>query len=295
MRYSFGPSGLALMKGRPVWHSDEIALPHFYRSPGYYEFLRPLGFHHMLWLVFEEQGKTVGYCPIWRGADMRPFSRDDIRFATLAAPHIAHGLQLACRIESTVTRDESRIVETLGPERGVVVCDARGQVVAVDPQAAVLFFQMGLFDGLSADAINDAGLCSAFAFIGRLLRGIFDGFTSESQPPMLAVFSHRTGTTVKLRGFKARGTDDGQFFTVLVERGELAQHRRARLAARFGLNPTELRILDSLREERPLRDVSRRLEIARGTLKSYGRRLADKVGVAGFGGLRRFAHEHWTL
>ena len=42
MRYSFGPSGLARMKGKAVWHSDELALPHLYRSAGYYEFLRPL-------------------------------------------------------------------------------------------------------------------------------------------------------------------------------------------------------------------------------------------------------------
>jgi DNA-binding CsgD family transcriptional regulator len=295
MRYSFGPAGLARMKGKVVWHSDELALPHLYRSAGYYEFLRPLGFHHMIGLVLGEQGKTLGYCPIWRGADMRPFTRDDMRFATLAAPHIAHGLKVADLMVSAVGANESQFVRTPNAKAGVVICDARGRVVAADPEATAIFFQMGMFDGLDPEAIDNGGFCAAFAYIGRLIGGIFGRFICKSQPPMTAIFSHRTGAVIKLRGLKTYGTDKREFFTVLVERGELAQHRRARLTARFGLNPTELRILDSLGEEQPLRHVTTRLEIARGTLKSYGRRLADKLGVPGFGGLRRFVHDQWTL
>jgi DNA-binding CsgD family transcriptional regulator len=292
MRCNFGPSGLALMKAKPVWRSDELALPHFYRSAGYYEFLRPLGYHHMLWLVFEEHGETRGYCPIWRGEDMPPFTRDDIQFATLAAPHIAHGLKLADDMESRLTFNESEFVGVPGTNLGLVTCDARGRIVAIDPEAAAIFFEMGIFDGLRAETIQNEGLCEAFAYVGRLLSGVFDYFNCKSKPPMVAAFSHRTGASIRLRGFRTYGTDNTKLLTLLVEPGELAHYRRMRLTMRFGFNPTELKILDSLRQE-ALKNLAEELQITRGTLKSYTQRLTDKLGVVGLGGLRAFAREQW--
>jgi DNA-binding CsgD family transcriptional regulator len=295
MRIRFRLPDLAFTKCKPVWHSDELVLPNFYRSAGYYEFLRPLGFHHMLFLVFEDQGEMMGSCPIWRGPDMPPFTRDDLRFAALAAPHIAHGLTLASLMGSRVTSSPKEFVAVPGSAVGTIITDARGHIVAADPEATGMFFQMGIFDGLRAETIESEGLRAAFTYIGRLMREIFDDFTCESPPPAVKVFSHRTGATIKLRGFRMAGIDEKRFFTVLVERGELAQQVRARAVARFGLNPTEIRILDALREDQPLKYVAKRLAIARGTLKSYRRRLSDKLAVPGLAGLRLFAHDGWAF
>src|SRR6202007_3034270 len=86
MRVRFDQEFLSRPRARPVYRSEEFTLPHFYRSEGFHQFLRPLGFHHMLWVAYCERGETLGYLPMWRGERQPPFRADEIRFMTLAAP-----------------------------------------------------------------------------------------------------------------------------------------------------------------------------------------------------------------
>lgn len=83
--------------------------------------------------------------------------------------------------------------------------------------------------------------------------------------------------TLKLRGIVSHGSRGERFFTILVERGELAEHRRRRLMYRWGISMRELQILESLADKRQSGEIASELQVTAGTLKSYLRRLTDKL------------------
>jgi len=98
MRYDAHALGRVL-PSRTIWMQEELASPDFHLREGFNTVYRPLGWHHLVQVVFQEDGGFIGYCPLWRSADQKPFSRDDIAFIKAAAPHIAHGLKTAQLIQ----------------------------------------------------------------------------------------------------------------------------------------------------------------------------------------------------
>ena len=90
----------SVLQGKVVRTHEEVALPHFYRSEGYNECMRHIGFHHGLFINLRDHLGLSGAYPIWRSAEMKPFTADDVRFAQAAAPFIAHALSVAMRAAS---------------------------------------------------------------------------------------------------------------------------------------------------------------------------------------------------
>ena len=86
---------LNILPTKTIWQQHDSFVTDFHRAEGFNEVYRPLGWHHILSVIFQEAGSYVGYYGIWRGADQKPFSSDDIAFLTAAAPHITHGLKAA--------------------------------------------------------------------------------------------------------------------------------------------------------------------------------------------------------
>lgn len=297
MRVRFAEPDLSTFFRKTAWLSEEFTLPHFRRSEGYNEFLRPLGFDHMLWVTFADHDERVGSYPIWRSVNMPPFSRDDIRFMTLAAPHIAHGLKVANLIRGGEAPPLDQFIANERQHTGVVILDEHGKVLGVDKEAEAIFAEMSIADGLSPSALGRGESRELFAYLARMVDGIFRGATSGPpyEAPTVRLFSHRTGITLKMRGIKTHGDDGPRYVTVLVERGELRAHRRLRLAARLGLSGTDASVLDAFRAALTNAEAAARMQVAENTFKTYVRRLADKLGrEGGVAQVRTFAHQSWV-
>lgn len=297
MRISFGEAFLARMLKKPVWRSEEWTLPYFYRSEGYNEFLRPLGFHHMAWLVFSEAGKGFGYLPMWRGEQMPPFAPDELRFLALAAPHITHGLKLAYLQDASGNVASAEFLATPDGCAGIATLDEDGRLIALDSTAEAIFSQMALLSGAPVGPLDRGPNPAAFAFVSQVLRQIFEERGRASgmpPPPFTRIYSHRTGIVVTLRGFAPRDLTGSRHFCVLIEPGELRRHRRSRSAIRWALSRTDIAVLDGLRDGLTNRELSGRLRVSPATARSYLQRLNDKLELPGLPDLRRFARDAWV-
>ncbi|MGO9059323.1 MAG: helix-turn-helix domain-containing protein [Candidatus Binataceae bacterium] len=140
----------SILQGGVVRTHEEIVLPHFYRSEGYNECLRHIGFHHALMINLRDHLELSGNYPLWRSTDMKPFSADDIRFAQAAAPYVAHALSVATRAASPPERSSKFApLDDLG--EGVIVMGRGGRVIAVDAMARAIFQELALFERLYGD------------------------------------------------------------------------------------------------------------------------------------------------
>lgn len=298
MRVRFAQPDLSMLQNKRIWTSEELALPHYRDSEGYNEFLRPLGFDHMLLITFSDRGEAVGCYPLWRSVKMPSFTGEDVRFMELAGPHIAHGLKLASllSIDSRVSVADFRA----DPEKpaSVIILDEAGNVIAMDKDSESTFFELQLFDALGARATGARHSREIFNYIAALMHQIFsDSWRSSSEPdaPVIKLYSHRTGILLKLRGYVAQSSNGRRVFMVLVERGELRQHWRERMAITTGLSATDVAILDGLRNDLHPAQIAARMNLAAGTLKSYVRRLCEKLTpTGGLDALRRIARLSWS-
>ncbi|MFZ0504076.1 MAG: hypothetical protein WAM44_10205, partial [Chthoniobacterales bacterium] len=155
-----------------------------------------------------------------------------------------------------------------------------------------------LFDALGARATGARHSREIFNYIAALMHQIFsDSWRSSSEPdaPVIKLYSHRTGILLKLRGYVAQSSNGRRVFMVLVERGELRQHWRERMAITTGLSATDVAILDGLRNDLHPAQIAARMNLAAGTLKSYVRRLCEKLTpTGGLDALRRIARLSWS-
>ncbi len=269
---------------KAIWRSEELALPHFYRSEGYNEYLRRVGFHHFLSTTIYDGTDCVGVYPIWRGPTMKPFSAEDARFMASAAPLVGHGLASA-RAPNPANRDG--FVAANGTE-GVVIIDPAGRTVAADDNAQEMFRDLGLFDDLSLESDLAACLRYIALTIREILPSAEDG--SDSRLPAARLFYHHTGAMLSLRAVAADG-DGGRYVTVIVRRGESLEHRRLRIAHCYGLSPRETEFVHWIGLGIDRREISRRMSVSPGTTTTYLRRLQDKLGLESGALVRRFARE----
>ncbi len=259
--------------------SEDLALPHFRRSEGYNEFLRPLGFDHMLWVTFADDAERLGLYPIWRSAQMRSFSRDDLKFVRLAAPHIAQALKVASLIEDGKPATLDQFLGNPKPGLGTVVLDERRRVVGVDKQAEAMFAEMAIAEGLRPELAAPDRAHELFSYIAQALESIFQDPTDNSvlDVPVIRLYCHRTGALFKMRGVSTRSVEGKPYFIVLLERGELRAHRRTRLAATLGLSATDIALLDGLRNGLSGAQLALNMGITIDTLRVYLRRLSAKL------------------
>jgi hypothetical protein len=139
-----------LFPQKPIWRLEEWMLPHFYRSEGYNQIFRKLGYHHMIFVTFAEHGVPAGFYPIWRGADQPPFNRDDFAFLAACIPHVAHGLKVAQNLGASRSTDDAFSPLTRWGS-GIILVDQSGRLVAADEIARATFARVAQLD-------NAAGL-----------------------------------------------------------------------------------------------------------------------------------------
>ena len=281
----------SVLQGKVVRTHEEVALPHFYRSEGYNECMRHIGFHHGLFINLRDHLGPSGAYPIWRSAEMKPFTADDVRFAQAAAPYIAHALSVAMRAPSPPERS-SDFAPLEDWSEGVIVLGRGGRVIAADATARAIFQELAVFDGYSADAFARARLETALAYIDQTLRSIFEDRAdpwSILHSPAVRLYSHRIGLVLKLRGVVADGQTGQSQVVVLVEAGEHAEHRRRRIMDRYGLSPRLMELLDLMASGLSSPEVAGRMGLSKFTLKDYRHRLMERLQLPDRASLRRFA------
>jgi DNA-binding CsgD family transcriptional regulator len=270
-----------LSQSKIIWPLDEIALPNFYRSEGFNNVFRPLGFHDCLLVLFQEAGEFVGSYPAWRSADQKPFSSQDLAFLRAVAPHIAHGLK-SVRLLARRPHSNDGLVPLVGWGAGFVLLDRRGNLIALDSIARLTFQQIGVFDGLASGTFSRHPVRESLDYITHALSTIFHQAERSSLSigaPVSQLYVHWTGIALRLRGILLVGADGREYINVLVERGETMESRRRRFIARWGLSQREGGILTLIAESKTGPEIAILLRISHDTVRKHTSRILEKLGV----------------
>ncbi len=281
-RYRVVPTKLhELFPSKTVWMHEELTLPNFYDTEGYSTVFRPWGFHHCAMVFFAEEDQYLACYPIWRGADQKPYSREDIAFLRASAPHISHGLRAAQLLSRDAAAEAANFAPRPGWGTGMVLMDRAGRPIAMDTTARLIFQQLGVFDGLRGDAFASQPVQEALKYITRCLRGIFreTGGVPTAAAPVYRVQLHWTGIAIRVRGVMMPGADGRDYAAVLIERGETAEYRRARMIARWGLSHREAEVLGYIAQGKTGPEIAILLAISHDTVRRHTGNIFQKLGV----------------
>jgi DNA-binding CsgD family transcriptional regulator len=266
---------------KTIWMHEEIAQADFYRTEGFNAVFRPMGFHHSVAAVYQEDDEFLGYYPIWRSDDQKPYSREDVAFLRASAPHIAHGLR-AAQFLTRETNCDDGFAPLASWDSGVILLDEIGNPIAMDPAARLIFQQTGIFDGISSDAFAARPIKTALDYVMRTLKEIFhepDGGPFQGTAPVYRLYHHWTGIVLKLRGVRMTSLDGREYTTVLVERGETIAARQRRLQLRWGLSDREAEVLALIGQGKTGPEISILLSISHDTARKHLARIFEKLGV----------------
>jgi uncharacterized protein (UPF0147 family) len=83
--------------------------------------------------------------------------------------------------------------------------DRGGRPIAIDAEATLIFQQLGVLDGMSADTFAARNVRHALDYVMHTLKNIFqepDGGSSTAAAPVCRLYHHWTGTMLRLRGVR---------------------------------------------------------------------------------------------
>jgi DNA-binding CsgD family transcriptional regulator len=271
---------------------EQPTLPGFHRTETYHEYFQPIGEHHGIVIIARDGTVCVGAYPIWRSATMPEFSVNDIRFAKIAALQIGHALSIAYRLESR-RADGEEFRSTEGTQ-GLILMRPDGRVLAIDQAARSIFTRLAILEGCGMNLLMNQRIAPMLNYIARTLEEILQlrsAVVTNSGAPSRCLFFHRTGITLKLGGFVQEGDAGALYYNVMVEVGELAEHRRKRVSIRYGLSPRETDLLRILGENYRGTEAALEAGIAPATLHKYVREMTEKLGLRGSAQLRQFSRQ----
>jgi DNA-binding CsgD family transcriptional regulator len=261
---------------KTIWTTEDYFTDSLYRSEAFNVVYRPLGYHTLAWVNFADDGKFLGGYPIWRGADQKPFSREDFAFFKAVAPHVSHGLRVAKA--RTIGDEHGDFMPSSLWGTGIVLMDTSGKVIAMDDSARDTFAHLGCLDGLHLRSFHDR-IMEGLEYVCRTLAGIFGMDSITASPPVTAVFPHWSGMKLRVRGVLASGPDGHQYVTVMTERGETSSQRRHRFAVRYGLSPREAEILELVSTGKTNSEIATILGLSPLTVKKHFERVREALGV----------------
>ena len=152
----------------------------------------------------------------------------------------------------------------------------------MDATARLIFQQMGVFDGVAADAFASRPVRAALDYVSDTLKNIFhepDGGSSRADAPVYRLYHHRTGIVLKLRGVQMLGSEGPEYVTVLIERGETLESHRRRLLIRWGLSEREAEVLSLIAAAKTGPEIAILLRISHDTVRKHTSRILEKLGV----------------
>jgi DNA-binding CsgD family transcriptional regulator len=272
-----------LLERKELWRHEELEIGSFERSAGYNEFARHIGFHHVLSLMLRGPDGRLGNYPIWRSRDMRPFSREDRKFAAAILPHLNHALALAAYPGDEVVEGDNGFSMLGKHQLGLVSIDAYGRVLAANRAAQAIFYSLLANDESQRNHSGCAALGDSLGYLAGVLRKIFlasGGPEPDTPEPVVRMMNHPSGYQLRMRGYAADGEASKVFF-VTVEAGETADRLAKRIMYRYGLNRTQAELLTLLANRpasRPV-EIAALLNVRPDTLKKSLRRLADRLDL----------------
>ncbi len=160
--------------------------------------------------------------------------------------------------------------------------DHGGKIVAMDSQAGLIFHQLGVLDGVSANAFASHSVRQALDYVMNALKKIFyapDSGSSAVDAPVYRLYQHWSGIVLRFRGVRMLGADGPDYTTVLIERGETAESRRRRLMAQWGLSQREAEVLSLIADGKTGPEISILLRISHDTARKHTSRIFEKLGV----------------
>jgi transposase/DNA-binding CsgD family transcriptional regulator len=288
----FRPASLLPGNPRTVLRHDEIVRPNYYRSEGYNEFFRAMGMHHgLLTLLRDKDGGFLGYYPIFRSENMKPFSRDEFNFLEAVAADIAQGIGTASLVAPYLSGGDA-----FAPFRdvpmGVVVMNWSGKVLSLNGAAKALFRQFAIYENREAGNSTSSGFSEALSHIARQLRAIFgnrDELSIGADQPLVRIYAHHSGAILRLRGLLSDSGENRGHFTVLIELGETETLLRQRLSSRYRLSARQAELLMLLRNGASTKEMGEQLDASASALKASLRELRLKLDLPDQPSLQKFA------
>jgi DNA-binding CsgD family transcriptional regulator len=261
---------------RTIWTTEDFYTDNFYKSDGFNIVYRPLGYRTLACVTFIDEGSLLGAYPAWRGADEKPFSREDFAFFKAAAPHISHGLQVARAMTTRAEHNDFLPSSLWGT--GILLMDTGGKVIAMDDQARDTFAHISGLDGGHLRSFH-AQISEGLEYVCRTLAGIFGTDSIAASAPVTRIFPHWSGIKLRVRGVLANAPDGRQYVTVMTERGETSSQRRHRFAVRYGLSAREAEVLELVSTGKTNSEIATLLELSPLTVKKHFERVREALGV----------------
>ena len=262
-----------------IWRVEDIAISpsNFYRSEGFNEVYRPLGYHYLIWVVFNEEGRTLAGYPLWRGPNERPFSDGDQAFLQAVVPHLVHGFAIAQKITAEPSPRSDFLASAVWGT-GVVLMDAAGKVVGMDREAQNIFAEAAAYDGIFRSLIYER-IKEGLDYVRRSISFVFDGDQPSVRAPVVQFSTHRSGIVLKMRGALICDADGHEYVTVLLERGEASRQRQERFEARWGLSHREAGVLALVAQGKTNLEIGTILDLSPLTVKKHLEHILRTLNV----------------
>jgi DNA-binding CsgD family transcriptional regulator len=267
-----------LPKKQVFLHEEEWALAQFWRSEAFSLLTSQLGWRRSVILLLREDGDVHGALPIWRSADQKHFSKEELCFLQACAPHLSHGLRNAQLIQERATPSAGEFLPSSIWGTGVILMDPTGAIVTMDEPARSTFKQLRRLDGTRIDKFDDRAR-DILEYVRRVTLAAFRDPALVGPAPMIRMFAHWSGAVLKLRGAVAEASDGRQYVTVIVERGETITLHRQRTMLRWGLSEREAVVLDFVRTGKTNAEIGVILGASTLTVKKHLEHIIDKLGV----------------
>jgi DNA-binding CsgD family transcriptional regulator len=275
---NFESLSACLPKERVVVAQERSVLPRLRQTDTFKLISELLGWRQNVTVLLREGGEVHGAFPIWRSADQKPFSKEDLRFLQACAPHLSHGLRNAQLIQQRATPSAEEFLPSSIWDTGVILIDSAGRIVAIDAPARSAFKQLRRLDGTRIDKLDDRAR-DILEYVHRVTLSTFRDPALVGPAPMIRTFAHWSGAILKLRGAVAEAPDGRQYVTVIVERGETALLRRQRTMLRWGLSEREAEVLDFVRTGKTNAEIGVILGASTLTVKKHLEHIIEKLGV----------------
>jgi len=109
--------------------TEQMAFRKFYQSDFYHEILKPMDYHHSLYLGIKEDSAPPGILVLHRGRGERSFSQKD-----------KNNLRELCPLITRALRQKEGCTDTLPSKRDTGICllDGQGEIKQVSPKARKL-------------------------------------------------------------------------------------------------------------------------------------------------------------
>ncbi len=273
------PEGV-VMQAYAHLQTPEVRDSRFYR-----EWLAPQRIVDNLAVNLIKRERMFAPMAILRMGDAPPFDAEDLAKLQAIVPHLKRAIHMQSRLvhQANLVGGYQRIASG---GNGLVLLDDRSRVLDVDRRTQAL-------TGLQTDQALGGS-----AFEKALLSTVRDGapVAVEVTPPdaesltLLCVAQplERDGFGDFAGGLGGTGVVASAVHVLRID--QPATIAFASMADRYGLTPTEVRVMADAFAHADLTELGDRLGMARATARTHLHRIYDKTGVQGFAGLALLAH-----